>query len=81
MRSSWISHSLNRFAMQSHCQIFVKEDGKREETVPAEALTIKICSLIMVTSLISELVSSSVDLQQQFFVTVEEKDGRDKRLY
>lgn len=43
MRSSRISHSLNRFAMQSYCQIFVREErGGGGETVAREHLTIKI---------------------------------------
>lgn len=52
--------------MQSHCQIFV-----REEPEPAEALTIKICSLIMATSLISSM-------EQQFSAIIGEEDRRDK---
>lgn len=58
-----------------------RTEKKKRKTVPAEALTIKFCSLIMVTSLILSSVSSSVDLEQQFFAIMEQKYRENKRVY
>lgn len=74
MRSSWISHSLDRFAMQSHCQIFVKRtEWERKQCQQKKNLQRDYDDQFNLKHVIS-----SVDVEQQSFTMKQQKDRENK---